>query len=71
VARALSHGPGQARLSCTARIDAVPKERAGWLGRPAYRYSRRRFGAVPDPVAIYAHHPGVLGAYSALELLVR
>src|SRR5262245_56920954 len=54
-----------------ARIDAVPKVRAGWLGRLAYRYSRRHFGAVAEPVTIYAHHPGVLGAYAALELLVQ
>src|SRR5262245_19377629 len=54
-----------------ARIDAVPKERAGWLGRLAYRYSRRHYGAVAEPATIYAHHRGVLGTFAALELLVQ
>ena len=30
--------------------------------------SRRMFGRVPDPVAVTAHHPLLLGAYSGLEL---
>jgi AhpD family alkylhydroperoxidase len=53
------------------RIERVPKERAGWLTRLAFRYSRRRFGVVPDPVAVYANSPAVLRAYSVLELLVQ
>jgi alkylhydroperoxidase family enzyme len=41
------------------------------LGRLAYRYSRRRFGRVVEPVAAAAHHPGVLVAMGALETLVQ
>ncbi len=35
--------------------------------RTAYRESRRRYGAVIDPLRIYAHHPRILLGYAALE----
>jgi alkylhydroperoxidase family enzyme len=54
-----------------ARIDAVPNRRAGWLARLLYRYSRRHYGAVADPISIYAHSPGVLGVSAVLETMVQ
>jgi AhpD family alkylhydroperoxidase len=53
------------------RIDAVPKRRAGWLARLLYRYSRRHYGAVADPISVYAHSPGVLAVSAVLETMVQ
>lgn len=33
-----------------------------------YRDSRKRFGAVMDPVAVFAHHPKLMLGYGGLEL---
>ena len=40
------------------RID--PVTRPGLLARIAYRVSRRRFGQVPEPLTVWAHHRGVM-----------
>jgi AhpD family alkylhydroperoxidase len=50
------------------RIVGVPEKDAGLLGRFAYRFSRRRFGKVPEPVRVTAHHRKVLLGMSAMEL---
>jgi AhpD family alkylhydroperoxidase len=50
-----------------ARIALVGDERAGLLARAAYRYSRREFGAVTEPLRLYAHHPRILSGYAGLE----
>jgi alkylhydroperoxidase family enzyme len=42
----------------------------GLVRRYAWRFSRRRFGRVVDPVRAVAHHGGVLIAGGALELAV-
>lgn len=39
-----------------ARIPAVPAEKAGVIGRLVYRYAQRRFGAMPEPLAVSRHH---------------
>jgi len=44
------------------RIPGVPADRAGWLVRLLYRWTERRFGAVPEPFAVVAHHPRLLRA---------
>jgi alkylhydroperoxidase family enzyme len=41
------------------------------VARLAYRYSRRRFCQVVDPVAAAAHHTGVLMAMGALETVAE
>jgi AhpD family alkylhydroperoxidase len=51
-----------------ARILGVPEKDAGLLGRFAYRFSRRRFGKVPEPVRVTAHHRNVLLGTGAMEL---
>jgi AhpD family alkylhydroperoxidase len=50
------------------RIFGLPEKDAGLLGRFAYRFSRRRFGKVPEPVRVTAHHPKVLLGGGAMEL---
>jgi alkylhydroperoxidase family enzyme len=42
-------------------------ENRGWLGRTMAWYSRRTFGKVVQPVAVLAHHRGVMLATGRLE----
>jgi alkylhydroperoxidase family enzyme len=49
------------------RIDGVPARNAGPLVRLIYRLSRRRLGRDVDPVAVYAHAPGLLIGYGCFE----
>ncbi|HEY9414841.1 MAG TPA: carboxymuconolactone decarboxylase family protein [Pseudonocardia sp.] len=51
-----------------SRIPAVTAERAGLLGRLAYTYTRRRFGAVPEPIAVTRHHRRLFWATSVAEM---
>ena len=50
------------------RIPAVTAREAGLLGRLAYRIARRRYGAVPEPLAVVLHHRPVFLAYAGWEL---
>lgn len=54
-----------------SRIPGVPSESAGPLVKLAYRFARRRYGAVPEPVALSAHHVKVMCASATHELLVE
>lgn len=54
-----------------SRIPQVPVHKAGMLVRLAYRIARRRFGAVPEPFAVLAHHPRLLRAGAVHELLTE
>ena len=49
------------------RIPAVPDSAAGVFGRLAYRYARRRFGAVPEPFGVARHHRKVFWASAVAE----
>jgi alkylhydroperoxidase family enzyme len=49
------------------RLDPVPPHRAPWWIRAIYRYAKHRFGEVPEPFAVSAHHPGLLIAGSIHE----
>jgi len=52
-----------------SRIEGVPEEAAGPYTRLVYAGSRRRFaGRLPEPVAVYAHHPLLMNGYGAFEL---
>jgi AhpD family alkylhydroperoxidase len=53
------------------RIPEVPADQAGWLTKLIYRFSKRRFGAVPQPIAIAAHHRGLLLSYGLAEMAVE
>ena len=59
--------PAGAAAGTDARIAGVPESTRNALVRTAYRESRRRYGAVVDPLRIYAHHPRILLGYAALE----
>ena len=50
-----------------ARIPAVPEAQAGVLGRLVYRYARRRYGAVPEPIAVSRHSPRLFWASVVAE----
>jgi AhpD family alkylhydroperoxidase len=49
------------------RIDVVPARKAGPLTKLVYRLTRRQFGRMMDPVAVYAHVPGLLLGYGMFE----
>ncbi len=53
------------------RIPGVPTARASRLLRLVYRFARRRYGAVPEPLTVAAHHPRLLLASGVHELLVE
>ncbi len=53
------------------RIEPLPPKRANWLIRAMYRYAARRFGEVPEPFAVVAHHPRLLVANAVHETLLQ
>ncbi|MPY79820.1 MAG: carboxymuconolactone decarboxylase family protein [Actinophytocola sp.] len=53
------------------RIPAVATTDANWLTKLSYRLARKRFGAVPEPVAVAAHHRKLMVAGGVHELLVE
>ena len=58
----LSH-PGMLRRPpdmTTSRIEPVSPQRAPRWIRAIYRIARGRYGEVPQPLAVTAHHPGLL-----------
>lgn len=46
----------------------MPESKTGLMGRLAYRFSRRRFGEVTDPLKVMAHHPRLFFGYGMMEL---
>jgi AhpD family alkylhydroperoxidase len=58
---------GSSAAVTEARIPGVPDSTRSPLLRLAYRESRRRYGAVMDPIRVFAHHPRILLGYGALE----
>lgn len=54
----------------TTRIAALTPHHAGPLTRMMYRYAKRRFGEVPEPFAVAAHHPRLLIAHGVHEALL-
>ena len=70
---ALSHIAGLSRLTGMTqktRIAPVPPKQAGLLTRVMYRVARRRFGEVPEPFTVAAHHPRLLIANAVHETLL-
>ena len=53
-----------------AHVELIERPK-GVLQRYAWRYSRKTFGKVVDPVRAAAHHGGVLTAAGALEMAVE
>lgn len=50
-----------------ARIAGVSREDAADEIRMAYEGAARKFGRLPEPLTITAHHPAVFGAYMGYE----
>lgn len=53
------------------RISGIPTKDAGPLLRLMYRFARRRYGAVPEPMTVTAHHSKLLMASGRHELAVQ
>jgi uncharacterized peroxidase-related enzyme len=53
------------------RIEPLPPKRANPLIRAMYRYAKRRFGEVPEPFAVVAHHPRLLVASAIHETMLQ
>jgi AhpD family alkylhydroperoxidase len=53
------------------RIEPLPPKRAGLLVRAMYRVARRRFGEVPEPFTVTAHHPRLLVANAVHETMLQ
>jgi len=51
-----------------SRIQGLPARKAGILGKLLYYFTRRRFGRVPEPVRVLAHHATLLRGYAGFEL---
>src|SRR5690606_6746199 len=76
LSRRPSHFPGPPRLTGMSenqktRIEPLSPERAPWWVRLMYRYARRRFGEVPEPFTVAAHHPGLLLSSAVHETLLE
>jgi AhpD family alkylhydroperoxidase len=70
----LSHIRGLSRLTGMTqktRIAPVPPKQANLLTRVMYRIARRRFGEVPEPFTVAAHHPRLLVANAVHETLLE
>jgi len=53
------------------RIQPLPPERAGLLTRAVYRFARRRYGEVPEPLAVTAHHRKLTLVGAVHEMLLE
>lgn len=51
------------------RIEPVGPRDAGKSTALAYRFARRRYGEVPEPFAVLAHHPGLMRTAAVHEML--
>jgi AhpD family alkylhydroperoxidase len=52
------------------RIEPLPPKRAGLLTRTMYRVAKRRYGEVPEPFAVVAHHRPLLVASAVHEAMI-
>ncbi|MGW4524711.1 carboxymuconolactone decarboxylase family protein [Amycolatopsis sp. NPDC004378] len=53
------------------RIPAKKTSEAGLVLKLMYRFAGRRYGAVPEPMAVAAHHPALLRTYAVHEMLTE
>jgi AhpD family alkylhydroperoxidase len=58
-------------MTYTSRIEPVAPQRASLLTKLFYRVARRRFGEVPEPFAVAAHHPRLMLANVVHEGLLQ
>jgi alkylhydroperoxidase family enzyme len=52
------------------RIEPLPPKRAGLLTRAMYRIAKRRYGQVPEPFAVAAHHRKLMIAGAVHETMI-
>ncbi len=52
------------------RIEPLPPQRAGLLTRAMYRVAKRRYGQVPEPFAVAAHHRKLMIAGAVHETMI-
>ena len=52
------------------RIEPLPPERAGLLTRAMYRIAKRRYGQVPEPFTVAAHHRKLMVASAVHETMI-
>jgi AhpD family alkylhydroperoxidase len=52
------------------RIEPLPPRRAGRLTRAMYWVAKRRYGQVPEPFAVAAHHRGLMVAGAVHETMI-
>ncbi len=53
------------------RIEPLPPTRVGLLTRAMYRIARKRYGQVPEPFAVAAHHRRLMFAGAVHETMVQ
>ena len=53
------------------RIEPLPPKHAGLLTRAMYRIARRRYGQVPEPFTVAAHHRGLMVAGAVHETMIE
>jgi AhpD family alkylhydroperoxidase len=53
------------------RIDPVPPQRASLMTKLFYRVAKRRFGEVPEPFTVIAHHPRLMLANVLHEAMLQ
>ncbi len=53
------------------RIEPLPPKRAGVVIRAMYRVAKRRYGEVPEPLAVVAHHRRLLIASAVHETMIQ
>ena len=53
------------------RIEPLPPKRAGLLTRAMYAMAKRRYGQVPEPLAVVAHHRRLLVASAIHETMIQ
>lgn len=54
----------------TTRIEPLSPDRASLRTRLLWRFAKRRFGEVPEPFAVYAHHPRLMLAGAVHEAML-
>ncbi len=52
------------------RIEPLPPKRTGLLTRAMYRIAKRRYGQVPEPFTVTAHHRGLMIAGAVHETML-
>lgn len=52
------------------RIEPLPPKRTGLLTRAMYRIAKRRYGQVPEPFAVAAHHRKLMIASAVHETMI-